>query len=94
MDSLVVEGTSTASHDREQLAEAVRRISVHGILQRLNDVIVAMPVRLVAIQRSADANDTTCETNANLTFCANVVHQITSNRWLYSFFSTTSFNIL
>ena len=92
--AFVVEAMPPSTNDLEQLSKAMNRISFNGKLQHTNHLIVSGSVWSVSKNRTANTNDATCSTNADLMFCSYIVHQVTSNRWLYSFFSTTSFNIL
>lgn len=82
MDPFVVPRVPPASQDFEQLAEAIGGISLGGLLQPRNHLVVPVRIRPISINRITDANDTTGSALAQLVNRSGVINQFSSHRWL------------
>ena len=94
MYPLVIPSVPPASQHFEQFAETVGGIALSRALKRCNHRFIPGGVRPIPVYRVTDASDSASSANADAVSLLEIIHQFSSNGWLYSFFSITSFSSL
>jgi len=80
----VIPSMAPASQHLEQLAESVGGITFSRALKRCNHRFIPGGVRPIPVHRVTDASDSAGPADADTVSLLEVIHQFSSNGWLYS----------